>query len=185
MTTLFEVEMKYKADDIGFDAFSDVAHSLNPISVSDFGSHDYYFSDDQRFMRWRLSHIKPELTSKVKHTDNNNIIRIEVNLPLHEIPSFEVMTTFSKMHGLKYDFHIWKTARVFFFQEVLLAYYITYNPNMKELDRFIEIEAREDVNFASPEAAREAVERYEKLMDLSPQKRVRLSLFERYTTRSK
>ncbi len=185
--SFFEIELKFKADDVKLEDFTTKAKSLTPsyIKVCDFGSHDYYYSDNDRFMRWRLSNTSPELTTKLKHHENNNIVRTEVNIPLKEVPSLEMIDTFSKMHKLEYDFHIWKMARVFYFSDVLLAYYLVYDANMKELDRFIEIEAREDVKFASPEVAKGVVETYERLMGFSPQRRIKLSLFERYSNRGR
>lgn len=182
---LKEIEVKYLSNDINIEKFHAQVVTLPELkSYKTASSYDHYYSNNERFMRWRVGSEFWQLTSKTKTSDTNNIVRTEVNIDLSREPTKDEMDTFSKMHKLDEDFTIYKTARIYFFEKFIIAYYITYDTNMKERERFIEIEAAETYKWIDDNEAKAVVEDIEKQLGLSPMNRLKLSLFERYSKRS-
>ena len=83
--------------------------------------------------------------------------------------------------GYKHNFSIFKTCKIFWVDKVVLVYYVVFDKELNELRRFIEIEADEDLQWASEDDAYEALAKYEKLLEplgITPKNRMRKSLFE-------
>ena len=182
MTVHFkEIEVKYNADDIKLESFLKVIDTLpvkKKMMVSSFD--DYFVSSSNDFVRYRYTDDKGELTIKRKLNDRNNNERIEVNIPTSG-DNFKAVSAFVDLLGYKYNFGIWKTCQIFWFDKVDLVYYVVYDKELKELRRFIEIEALEDVEWESEDQAWEEILKYEKLLEplgITPQHRLRKSLFE-------
>jgi adenylate cyclase class IV len=188
-----EVETKYNAEGIERADFDKLCRSFNPkkeLLLSSDGdgkpSIDHYFTKGEKFMRFRYGSGKWELTSKVKTTEGNNKVRVEVNINLGSGMSFEKAEAFSAIFGLEHDFSIIKDVQVFWFDKIVLSHYTCYDKEMKKLNTFLEIEADEAYKWDTQEQALAEVVEWEKKLSplgITPQKRVKRSLFEFYTTK--
>lgn len=183
-----EIETKYRAQDIKLLDFIKRAEELKPDSQLQTGSFDHYYTKDTDalFIRYRAG-TRPELTMKVKSTDSNNFVRVECNLPLekHQDPTEQryVVDKFCQMLGLTHNFSIYKTCFIYFWGNYNLVYYVVYDAELKEKDRFIEIELNEKIEWPTEEAAWNELLAIEKSLDsigIKPQRRIRLSLFEMF-----
>lgn len=177
-----EIETKYYADDIGLRKFEELMESLpshrKKMMVSSYD--DYFINDKCEFIRYRFTDDRGELTIKRKLNDTNNNERIEVNLPTSG-DNFKAVEEFCGLLGYKHNFGIYKTCRIYWIDKVVLVWYVVYDKQMKELKRFIEIEADEDLEWESEDQAWEEVVKYEKLFEplgITAKNRVRKSLFE-------
>ncbi len=195
-----EIEFKYSANnitrknfDIFMSEFTPFKKELLILPPFEGGkdSVDHYFSNGKRFFRWRNSTETNgtetwELTSKTRTSKVNNNIRNEVNLPLvTEGMSFDKAKAFSEMHKLFYDFSIKKSAKVIWVENVVISHYATYTLKNNKLDTWLELEADESVEWSSEAEAMETVLEWEKkfaVLGITPQHRVKRSLFEMYTT---
>jgi len=179
-----EIETKYVADKIEMIEFVNLIDKLNPewIMVS---SYDAYFTNDSdEFIRYRYHDSMGELTIKRKTTNNNNLMRVEVNLPT-EGKSLSTVEAFVNLLGYKRNFSIFKTSKIAFFEKAVLVYYIVYDENFNEKQRFIEVEANEKYNWTSENEAWEEVVKYEKTLEplgITPKNRLKKSLFELFKT---
>jgi adenylate cyclase class IV len=175
-----EIETKYYANDISMDKFLSIVEPMNPewIMVSSYD--DYYVNDNGEFIRYRYHDSMGELTIKRKTVEANNNNRIEVNLKT-EGKSAKNVAAFVELLGYKANFSIFKTCKIAFLEKAVLVYYVVYDPNMNELNRFIEIEAKEDFPWASEDDAWNEVLKYEKLFEpigITSRNRLKKSLFE-------
>ena len=176
-----EIEVKYSADDIKFESFMKIIDQLpvvKKMTVSSFD--DYFVSEGGDFIRYRYTDGTGELTIKRKLHKQNNNERIEVNVPTSG-DNFNTIQAFVSLLGYKHNFGIFKTCKIFWFDKVDLVYYVVYDKEFKELRRFIEIEALEDVEWESEEQAWSEVLKWEKLLEpigITPQNRMKRSLFE-------
>jgi len=176
-----EVEFKYDASEISLESFLSIVKTL-PVKKRLINSSfdDYFTNDNDDAIRYRHNEVGGELTIKRKVDKNNNFKRIEVNLPTKG-DNLEAVTEFAKLLGYKHNFGIHKTCKIYWLDKVDLVYYVVYDKELKELRRFIEIEALEDAHWESEEAALAEVIKYEKLLEpigISPKKRMKRSLFE-------
>ena len=162
------------------DDFVKLVDPMNPewIMVSSYD--DYFVNDKDEFIRYRYHDNMGELTIKRKTTDNNNLKRLEVNIKT-ESKSSKSVSAFVELLGYKPNFSIFKTCKIAFLEKVVLVYYIVYDQNLNELNRFIEVEAREDYKWSNEEAAWEEVLKYEKTLEplgITSRNRLKKSLFE-------
>lgn len=175
-----EIETKYYADGINLNKFVELVAPMNPnwVMVSSFD--DYFTNPAGEFIRYRYTDDKGELTIKRKTTDANNNNRVEVNLKT-EGKNFLTVKAFSELLGYQLNFSIYKTCKIAFLDKVVLVYYVVYDDKLNELQRFIEIEAKEDYPWDSEEQAWAEVTKYEKMMEplgITPRNRLKKSLFE-------
>lgn len=181
-----EIEFKYDANCISLTDFSNVLEKMNPsknIYVSSYD--DYYTNAEGHFIRYRYNNESQELTIKRKLKNNDNVERTEVNLPikLDNMDNKNSIKMFIELLGYKQNFSIYKVCKIYWINNVVISYYIVYNNNMIELNRFIEIEANEHCNFNNEEDAFNIIKKYEdKLKELGIycKKRLKRSLFELY-----
>lgn len=189
-----EIEFKYDADKAGvkLSQFDKFAQAMNPESRVEVGSWDIYYSPTKdmglpfEFMRLRLG-TRPQLTIKIKTNVNNNNDRIEVDLPIDPTtPQDEIVeigNEFCAQFGFKENFRIMKYCSIYYFEKTDMVYYIVYNEEMKEMGRFIEVEARKDVKFENQDQAVEVVKALESTLSvfgITPQNRNKLSQWERW-----
>jgi adenylate cyclase class IV len=176
-----EVEVKYAADNIKFEAFSKIVESLPVKKRMVVSSFDDYFTDkNDNFIRYRYTDDRGELTIKRQTNKSNNFERVEVNVPTSG-DNYATVSAFAKLLGYEPSFGIYKTCKIYFLEKVDLVYYIVYDKEFKELRRFIEIEALEDAHWDSPEDAWDEVVKYEKLLEplgITNRNRMKLSLFQ-------
>jgi adenylate cyclase class IV len=179
-----EVETKYDASDIGIDRFEKLVSTLGApkkkMMVSSYD--DYFVNKDGNFVRYRYTDNYGELTIKRKTQDINNNERIEVNISTSG-DNYKAVEAFCELLGYKFNFGIYKTCRIYWIDKVVLVWYVVYDKSMKELRRFIEIEADEDLEWASEEEAWAEVVKYEKLLEpleITSRNRIKKSLFEMF-----
>jgi len=175
-----EIETKYSANTISIDTFTKLVEPLNPEWVMVSSYDDYFTNDNDDYIRYRYHDHMGELTIKRKTTDLNNNNRIEVNLPTQG-KSSNAVAAFVGLLGYKRNFSIFKTCKIAFLEKVVLVYYIVYDENLNEKQRFIEVEANEKYSWKSEEEAWATVIEYEKILEplgITPKHRLRKSLFE-------
>ncbi len=175
-----EIETKYSANDIDIHKFIDLVNPLNPnwIMVSSFD--DYFTNPGGEFIRYRYTDHAGELTIKRKTTDTNNNNRVEVNLKT-DGKNFKTVNAFADLLGYKLNFSIYKTCKIAIIDKIVLVYYVVYDDKLNELQRFIEIEAKEEHQWASEDEAWAEVTKYEKLLEplgITPRNRLKKSLYE-------
>ena|ERR1700677_3038384 len=183
-----ELELKYSKDDVKLTEFNKFAWDLIPVKYLEVSSWDHYYGylgkdkDNQvEFIRYRDG-VKPELTIKMKTDEKNNNDRVEVDVPLEPNMNHEdrkhFVEEFCKSLNFELNFSRYKYCSIFFYEKVDIVYYITFDPEMKEKGRFLEIEARKDYPFASKEDAWKEVEEMEKkfsVFGITPQHRMKKS----------
>ena len=181
-----EIETKYDANDIDRLEFKKLAKSFTPESFIYVESSDiYYINKDGLFLRHRLpmensDSPRSELTPKIKHISQNNIVRTEPNLRV-DLNEPERVESFCKALGFQKNFSIFKMCDIYHYSDVTLVYYTVRDENSKDAS-FLEIEVKEDQDI-SQEQGMLIIQKYEKLLapiGISAQKRKRLSLFEMY-----
>lgn len=178
-----EIEFKFGAENISFGDFSDIVESLKPSKHTIVSSYDDFFVNaNDEFIRYRHNNNTQELTIKRKTSNYNNVERIEVNMSI--LPQdFSTINAFVELLGYTHNFRIYKTAKIYWIDNVVICYYIVYDENMYELNRFIEIEANENMEFNNELEAWETIRYYEeklKSIGINSKKRLRKSLFEMY-----
>lgn len=178
-----ELEYKYKADDIGLKEFKELMSRSTIKKSLEVSSWDvYYTKGDEEFLRFRNGTM-PELTKKTKTQSGNNWVRVECDLPLDPRRVTEaIVDKFAEMEGYTKSFKIFKSCFIYWVELVSYVFYIVYDENMKEKGRFIEVEFEKDqvANHTNPE---EILNMYAKKLediDLTPQNRMKKSLFEMF-----
>ena len=178
-----EIEYKYDADSIEINKFLDLVELSLPVRKKMMvSSYDDYFVDNEgvNFIRYRHHDNRGELTIKRKVSEKNNNERIEVNVPTAG-DNLKTIAAFVDLLGYKHNFGIYKTCKIYWVDKVVLVYYVVYDKNLKELRRFIEIEADEELQWDSEQQAWDEIAKYEKIMEplgITPKNRLRKSLFE-------
>jgi adenylate cyclase class IV len=148
-------------------------------------SDDVYYTKGDDFIRYRFSDNKAdkrsELTIKRKIGTTNNIIREEVNLRVDE-NDFETVEKFVKLQGFSLNFRINKQCHIYHGDDCTLVFYSVRDLANNKLAHFIEIEVTEGVGFTEDQSW-EIIKKYETALStlgVTPQKRLRKSLFEMY-----
>jgi adenylate cyclase class IV len=179
-----EVEAKYRSHNIKYSDFKNLVDKLKPRWQEVASWDDYYThklnKDD--FNRYRNFNGEGQITSKEKISDINNNRRIEYNITLGK-NDFSTIEEWHKSKGYKHNFRIFKTCFIAWLDKVDIVYYVVYNEELKEIDRFIEVEALESYPWKDEEEAWNEVLKYEKILEplgIVPQNRMRKSLFEMY-----
>lgn len=182
-----ELEYKYNADDVSLVEFDKLMRELNFKKKLDVSSWDIYYTQNEktdRFVRFRMSSERPELTKKRKTKDNNNWERIEVDLPLDpERISEDIVANFVGLDEYKKNFKIYKSCFIYFFDDVNTVWYSVYDENMEEQGRFIEIEINKNKVNELGENYKKALKTLEEklsILGISHQNRLKKSLFEMY-----
>ncbi len=186
-----EIELKYSAENLDFSKFVAFCKERKPLSYIQAAGFDYFYcspEESSAFARHRVGEKRlfNQLTFKRKTTDINNNIRTERNIQLApEVTESEVAGLCSEF-GYVPNGRIFKTCFIFTWEDHVLSYYICFDEEMKEMGRFIEIEANEDYNWGCDADAWNtvvALERVCKPLGLSPQARIKRSLYEMYAER--
>jgi len=182
-----ELEYKYKADGTKLTDFIMLAENLSPKKKLDTSSWDIYFThytSSHKFLRYREA-TEPELTCKEKVKESNNWERIEIDLPLDPNRINErVVTAFVDQIGYEKNFKIYKSCFIYWFENTNMVYYTVYNEEMKEIGRYIEVEANKDkLAEIGQEAAMKELSELEKKLEnlgITAKNRMKRSLFEIY-----
>lgn len=176
-----EIEYKYDGNAMAMEKFVELMETFTVKKKMMVSSYDDYFTDTNgNFIRYRYTDGRGELTIKRKLSDKNNNERIEVNVPTAG-DNLKTVTAFVDLLGYKHNFGIYKTCKIYWIDKVVLVYYVVYDKELKELRRFVEIEADEDLHWDTEEQAWEEIAKYEKLLEplgITPKNRLKKSLFE-------
>lgn len=180
-----EIETKYDAENISLEDFKKIFTNNNlkidkHLLVSSYDA--YYVNSNNEFIRYRHHNDRGELTIKRKTTEHSNQSRIEVNIPT-DGDNVEAVARFCKLLGYNHNFTIYKTCDIYWTGKVDLVYYVVYDTEFRELRRFIEIEALEDIEWESEEQVWAEISKYEKMLEplgISPKNRLRKSLYETF-----
>lgn len=191
---LTEFETKYRVEPTQLNAFKEVMRNTQDLLQFVYveGPDFYYVNSEGAFARYRkpmhgtdLSRV--EITFKVKPEGaKNNIKRHEVNWRVNETSRESIDAGLSLM-GFQLNFSIWKECHIYVLDDATLAFYtvsdITDGAATK-VDSFCEIEVDEEsIHTLTEEQAMGVIVKYEKMLaplGLSPQRRLRKSLFEMY-----
>lgn len=148
-------------------------------------SDDIYYVKDDDFIRYRFSENpdekRAELTIKRKTTVGNNIIREETNLRVDE-NTFATVENFVKQLGFNFNFRINKQCHIYHGDDATLVFYSVRDLENSKLAHFIEIEVTEGAGFTEEESWA-IIKKYETQLaplGVTPQKRLRKSLYEMY-----
>lgn len=153
---------------------------------------DEYFVRDESFVRYRKEankgpNARAELTMKIKPEGaKNNIIREEFNVRVDGTPR-ETVVKFLTALGFKHNFTVMKSCFIYRMDDATLVYYSvadTTDNVLKNMNHFVEIEVSEEkIHTMTESQAWEILTKYEKALEvvgLTPQKRLRKSLYEMY-----
>lgn len=186
-----EVEFKYNAqgmDLVEFKEFCKYRPNLKKKVIAFGPDHFYQKSGDvDSFCRHRVGGDINQLTFKRKTLDANNYIRTEHNLDLRPGITEEQVSALAGEFGYVYNTSIYKSCFVYTYDWYTLVYYICYDTTMEELGRFVELEVAEDYPWQNAKDAWDqlvALERICKPLGISPQSRLKRSLFELFRKES-
>lgn len=153
---------------------------------------DEYWTKETKFLRYRrpsfgLDNNRSEVTMKTKPTGaKNNIIRREWNWRVDNTPPDTIREGFKDLE-FDFNFSIFKSCHIYNLPDATLVFYTVYGTTdgkPSKTDTFVEIEVSEEqVSEMTEDQAWDIISKYEKILEpvgLSPQKRLRLSLFEMY-----
>ncbi len=180
-----EVEYKYRVPDLRLTDFHTAAKAMSPTSYVEAAGSDYYFTDEkgQDFIRYRAGD-RQELTTKRKTATTNNYVRDEFNLLIGKGQTIERIAGFLGSLGYpRLNFQIIKQCFIYYYETFDLVFYVVYDQDMNEMDRFLEIEMLEDHPWKSEDQAREELNQIEAklgFLGAKKSKRESRSLFERY-----
>lgn len=180
-----ELEYKYRADEVGLAEFKALMSTLPTTKNLDASSWDIYYTKDdksEKFQRFRDGGT-PELTKKVKVSNNNNWERLEVDLPLDSSRvTEEIVSKYVSIDGYHENFRIWKNCFIYWLDNINFVYYIVYDRNLRETGRFIEVEVNKDC-VSGLDSATDTLNQAEKILErlgISYKNRLKKSLFELY-----
>lgn len=178
-----EVEFKYRADGISLSDFVSFCESRTPKAYIEVSGYDHFFDkegSDTTFCRYRKGPDIHQLTFKRKTAEWNNYTRTEHNIDLDPKVSRPQIEALLSEFRYKFNFSLFKSCFIYKYDWYTLVFYTCYNKDMNELGRFIELEMSEDKTWAEGEAESElaVLEKLCKPLGISPQARVKRSLFE-------
>lgn len=190
---LTEFETKYRVEPHLLTEFKRIVASIDGLQKFLYiEGPDEYWVRDENFARYRrpehgLDNGRAEITFKTKPEGaKNNIIRREINWRVDVTPP-ETVREGLKDLGFKFNFSVWKSCHIYNFHDATLVFYTVYdttNGKALKTDSFVEVEVSEEhISKMTEEEAWTIIEKYEKILegiDITPQKRMRRSLFEIY-----
>lgn len=180
-----EVEYKYRVPTLKLTDFHQGARDLLPVRYVEAAGYDYYFTDPKGkdFVRYRAGD-RQELTTKRKTVTTDNYVRDEFNLLIGHGQTIERISGFLDSLGYpRMNFCIFKACFIYYYETFDLVFYVVYDQDMKEMDRFLEIEMLEDYPWKDEAEARDALNKIESTLShlgAEKAKRESKSLFERY-----
>lgn len=180
-----EVEYKYPAE-ISLSEFKAFCEGRKPLKSLIISGFDHFLANKDQpgsFYRHRVNTNENQLTFKRKLTVDNNAVREERNIDLPLSVTHQQVEDLCAVHGYSYAASIFKNCFIYNYDYYTLVMYVCYTKDLNELGRYIEIEMKEDYNWADEsEALNElaTLERLCKALGLSPEKRIKHSLFEMF-----
>jgi adenylate cyclase class IV len=180
-----EIEFKYFAK-VTLTEFKEFCEKRNPERFLIISGYDHFYMNsgiEGSFYRHRVNTNENQLTFKKKTTVENNFIREEHNIDLPLDVSQEKIKDLCNINGYQYNTSIFKNCFIYNYSYYTLVFYICYDVNLNELNRFIEIEMKEDFDWTSEIEAMGALTTLERLcghLKVDPTSRINQSLFEMY-----
>lgn len=194
LDTLTEFETKYAVSSSSLSVFKDIAEKAPGLKSFIYAEGpDYFFTNKNRpetFFRIRRSmwpdingkHFM-QLTSKTKTSSSNNRKRIEPNINIDT--SLETAKTLVESSGFKLSHTITKRCHIYEYEDATISFYSVSPESSRVTDFFVEFEVDEKtISKLSETDAMSVIEKYEAMFasidGVSPRRRLRLSLMERY-----
>lgn len=181
-----EIEVKYSVPHLKLTDFTAACQAMNPVKYVEAAGYDYYYTDkagSDDFIRYRAGD-RQELTRKRKTKAANNYVRDEYNLLIgHGQPLSKIAGFCSSLGFPRLNFCIFKACFIYYFEKFDLVYYVVYDADMKEVNRFLEIEMLEDHPWSTEAEAWQELERVETslcALGIGPESRISHSLFEMF-----
>ncbi len=181
-----EIEYKYNAASISLSDFTKFCEGRGPSKFILASGYDFFYdnlNDKDYFGRYRLGADTNQLTTKRKTVVGNNFVRGEINVDLAPGESKAKADALFSFFGYKFNTSIFKNCFVYKFDYYTLVYYLVYDVDMNEVGRFVEIEMDEDHAWKSEAHASAELQLLEKLckpLGITPQGRIKRSLFEMF-----
>lgn len=182
-----EIEFKYNAKHLNLTHFKAFCEASHPRQFQIISGYDHFFSkhdDPDSFYRHRVNTNENQLTFKRKTVKDNSYVREEHNIDLPLNVSADKIRDLCNISSYKYNTSIFKNCFIYNYEYYTLVFYICYDKDLKELDRFLEIEMREDYDWSTEEEALSALKTIEKLcahtLLIGPGNRINQSLFEMF-----
>lgn len=181
-----ECEFKYNAKDLSLTAFTAFCTDRKPKNFIIASGYDHFYShtrSKESFCRHRKGEEFNQLTFKRKTNDANNFIRTEHNINLSLDTRKEQIEALCKEFSYEYTDSIFKNCFIYNYGWYTLVYYIIYDKDLIEKGRFFEIEMDENHDWKDEQDAWSSLLVMEKMckpLGVSPQSRVKRSLFEMF-----
>lgn len=183
-----EIELKYNAENIDFAEFEKFALERKPLKKVIAAGFDHFHANAKEKDSFCRHRVGPDgmnqLTFKRKDSGaTNNVTRTEHNLDLAPNVTTDQVKALCAEFGYKYNTSIFKTCFVYEYDWYIFVFYIVHDTSMKEVGRFLEIEAKEDYHWGSEQEAMAAIvsiERFAKSLGITPQNRLKKSLWEMF-----
>ena len=190
---LTEFETKYRVEPEFLITFKSIMGKLEGLEKFVYvEGPDEYWVRGEDFARYRhpmhgTDGERAEVTMKKKPLGaTNNIIRREWNWRVDGTPA-DTIREGLKDFGFEFNFSIWKGCHIYNFDDATLVFYTVFDTTDNKLsktDNFVEIEVNEEkVSSMTEDQAWDVIVKYEKALEplgLSPQRRLRKSLYEMY-----
>ncbi len=183
---LKEMELKYRVDALTLEDFKAFCTARKPLKIITAAGYDHFYAnpkDPAAFARHRIGPDMNQLTFKRKTAAKNNYLRTEHNIDLSPGVTPEQVAALLSEFGHKFNTTIFKNVFVYHYENHNWVYYVCYDTRLKELGRFVEIEMAEDYPWPSEHDAWEiltSLEAVGRALGLSPQRRMKNSLFEMF-----
>lgn len=181
-----EVELKFNAEDISLTDFVSFCESRNPLKTVTASGWDHFYAkvgDLDSFCRLRSGPDCHQLTFKRKTTDKNNFTRVEHNIDLLPSVTKDQIEALLTEFGYEYNRSLFKNCFIYKYDVYTQVFYVVYDSGMKELGRYVEIEMSEEHQWGPGDECWNHLTVLEKLakpLGISPQGRIKKSLFELY-----
>lgn len=193
-----EFECKYRTELSVLPTFQRLARAIPDLKEFVYceGPDEYNVkADSPIFLRCRMAEFPKtdpqfkQLTIKGRPKGaKNNIIRKEPNLNV-SVNSPEEIREFIAEAGFTFNFTIFKKCYIYFFQDATIVFYSVKEETGNEEQYFLEIEVDEKtIHLLTETEAWAVIEKYEKILaetGITPQKRLRRSLFEMFKKETK
>jgi len=181
-----EVEFKYNAENLSLSKFTEFCLDKKPKKFILASGYDHFYNstkDKDSFCRLRVGPDSNQLTFKRKTSDLNNFVRTEHNIDMRNNVTMPQVEALCAEFGYTYNTSIFKNCFIYLYDWYTLVFYIVYDAELKELGRFFEIEAKEDYPWKDANEPMEAIlvlEKTSKALGISPQSRIKRSLWEMF-----
>jgi adenylate cyclase class IV len=192
-----EVECKYRTDITTLPLFKRTSENLPDLEsfLYTSGPDTYYVRPDGGLGRYRVAQYPEngkkfaQWTVKCKPEGaKNNIFRFESNWDVSNTPPEEIHAGALAM-GFVFNFKIHKTCFIYKFKDATIVMYSVREEGSEKEEWFQEIEVTEEtIHELTEDQAWEVISKYEKILEptgITPQKRMRKSLFELYVKETK